>query len=101
MKKLNLSIFAGITASVVLLTCATAQATTITTSAISSLNTGAGLYGAADGTVDPNWTVSLLSGTAPVALNGKTYLVPNNTVANVDPFKTHWLVNSVSSSWIS
>ena len=87
-----------------LFACATAQAINIT-----ALNTGAGLYGANFGAVvvDPHWTISLLS-TDPLGQTppggipaGPAYLVPNSTVANVDPFSTHWLPNSAASCWLS
>jgi hypothetical protein len=72
---------------------------------ISSLDTGAGQYGANNGAVltDPNWTVSLLSTdpsgqTPPGGIpNGTSYLVPNNIGF---PFG-YWLPNSSISSWIT
>jgi hypothetical protein len=87
-----------------LFACATAQAINIT-----ALNTGAGLFSVNNGAVlvDPNWTVSLLS-TVPAGQTppggiptGAAYLIPNNLVANVDPFSTHWLPNSAASSWLT
>lgn len=70
---------------------------------ISSLDTGAGQYGANNGAVltDPNWSVSLLSapgGTPPGGNpNAAAYLVPNNIGF---PFG-YWLPNDGTSSWLT
>jgi hypothetical protein len=95
------------------------------------INTGAGLYGDAAGTVDPNWTIAEISQNTPppagqlpggtVAVSvagagvyqtanvGNAYLVPNNSVKGdgnplfQSPAENNgpWVDNSSVSSWIS
>ena len=87
-----------------LFACAAAQAD------ISILDTGAGLNGAAAGTTDPNWTVSLLS-TAPNPVgagnvppggipSGHAYLVPTSLGWPLAPTGP-WVANNATSSWIT
>jgi hypothetical protein len=87
-----------------LIVCATAQASFN----ISSLDTGATAI--AGGTIDPNWTVSLLSGgSQPGPLTGSSYLVPNGTTYNVPEGGPSyqlvgpgpWIADDSTSSWIS
>jgi hypothetical protein len=73
---------------------------------ISALDTGATTIG---GTVDANWTVSLLSGgPGPGTLTGSAYLVPNGTTYSAAGYPTlplvgpgPWVANDSTSSWIS
>lgn len=77
---------------------------------ISSLDTGAGLYGDAAGTIDPNWTITLLtstgsppgyppSTTAPYG-PGPAYLVPNSLGWPLSPAGP-WVANDTTSSWVT
>jgi hypothetical protein len=69
---------------------------------ISALDTGAGMYSvntlANVPQVDPNWTVSHLSGGPPPGIvTGSAYLVPNDIGF---PFG-YWTPNNAKSSWIT
>jgi hypothetical protein len=85
---------------------ALAAATVAHATPITSLDTGAGLYGVNNSpndnavATDPIWSVSLLSstGTPPGGIpNGTAYLVPNNIGF---PFG-YWVNNDATSSWIT
>jgi len=70
---------------------------------LSSLDTGAGLYGGAPGTIDPNWTISLLSSTGEPPggyPTGRAYLVPNSLGWPLFPAGP-WVANDTTSSWIT
>jgi hypothetical protein len=71
---------------------------------ISSLDTGAGLYGDG-GAVDSNWTVSSIGATPPYPVTGSTYVVPMTAVypgtgASGSLFND-WTHDTTTSSWIT
>ena len=107
-----------------LFACPSTQAAPISAASIATLDTGAGEFGDASGTTDPNWKVSLLSYTPAGAMNGNpaesfppgysstptlnspvaAFLVPNSgaeTGGQVPDDVTPWVPNTTTSSWLT